>query len=59
MNLGLRQHNVDAENIEYVVCNQGAAEFIGNLNLFPKATHIVGCQIIQGNQEIMHQFKQV
>ena len=44
------------DSIEYVVCTDGHIENIGNLNLFPKATFIVGFSIVREDTEILHDF---
>ncbi|KMQ89562.1 metallo-beta-lactamase domain-containing protein 1-like protein [Lasius niger] len=44
----LAQHNIEPENIDYVVCTHSHADHIGNNNLFTNATHIVGLSVQQG-----------
>ncbi len=56
---GLSDQGVRPEDIEYVVCPTSHVENLGNLNLFPNATHIVGYDIMRGDQYILHDFSQV
>lgn len=45
--LALAQHDVEPENIDYVVCTHSHADHIGNNNLFTNAIHIVGLSVQQ------------
>ena len=56
---GLQEHGVTPDEVEYVVCTHGIIENIGNLNLFPSATHIVGYDIVKDDRRILHDFTQV
>ena len=53
---GLEQNGLSEDAIEYVVCTDGHVENIGNLNLFPKATFIVGFSVAKDSCQIMHDF---
>ncbi|KAL6424306.1 hypothetical protein ACFW04_009843 [Cataglyphis niger] len=44
----LAQHNIEPENIDYVVCTHSHADHLGNNNLFTDATHIIGLSVQQG-----------
>nr|XP_012225120.1 PREDICTED: metallo-beta-lactamase domain-containing protein 1 [Linepithema humile]XP_012225121.1 PREDICTED: metallo-beta-lactamase domain-containing protein 1 [Linepithema humile] len=44
----LAQHNIQATDINYVVCTHSHADHIGNNNLFTNAEHIVGLSVQRG-----------
>jgi glyoxylase-like metal-dependent hydrolase (beta-lactamase superfamily II) len=46
----LTQHGLRREDIEYVVCTHGHSDHIGNNNLFPHATFIVGYDLSRGDE---------
>ncbi|XP_015110406.1 metallo-beta-lactamase domain-containing protein 1 [Diachasma alloeum] len=45
----LARHDVEPEDIDFVVCTHGHADHIGNNNLFLKAEHIVGSCVHKGS----------
>jgi len=53
---GLSDAGVPPEAVQYVVCPYGHVETTGNLNLFPKATLIVGYSVMKGDTHILHNF---
>lgn len=52
--------NVRPDNIDYVVCTHGHSDHVGNLHLFRRATHIIGCDIQtpegHGQEFLCHDF---
>ncbi|XP_072763161.1 metallo-beta-lactamase domain-containing protein 1 isoform X2 [Anoplolepis gracilipes] len=44
----LAEHDIEPENIDYVVCTHSHTDHIGNNNLFTNAIHIVGLVVQQG-----------
>ncbi|XP_074657754.1 metallo-beta-lactamase domain-containing protein 1-like isoform X2 [Tubulanus polymorphus] len=54
---GLRKHGLTPDEMHYVVGTHGHSDHIGNLNLFKKATQIVGYDICQGDNYLMHDFR--
>lgn len=57
--LALAQNGVNAEEIDYIIGTHGHSDHIGNLNLFPKATHIICYDINKGNIYHCHPFHEV
>ncbi|CAH1781991.1 unnamed protein product [Owenia fusiformis] len=55
---GLARHELTADDVHYVVCTHGHSDHVGNLNLFPNATFIVGHDISKGDEYQLHDFKQ-
>lgn len=53
---GLDRHGIKPEKINYVVCCQGTSDFVGNVNLFTNAIHIVCYDICSGDRYQLHQF---
>lgn len=53
---GLRQRNLNCDDINYVVCTHGHSDHVGNLNLFVKALHIVGWSIAREDTYTLHPF---
>lgn len=52
--------NLRPDDIDYVICTHGHSDHIGNLHLFRRATHIIGCDIQtpegQGQEFLCHDF---
>ncbi|KAH9370905.1 hypothetical protein HPB48_019730 [Haemaphysalis longicornis] len=46
---GLEKLGVSCDEINYVVCTHGHSDHIGNLNLFQRATHIIGTTVSSGD----------
>ncbi|KAK8778856.1 hypothetical protein V5799_019806 [Amblyomma americanum] len=46
---GLTKLGVSCDEINYVVCTHGHSDHIGNLNLFQRATHIIGTTVSSGD----------
>lgn len=42
---GLQNHGLKPEDVNYVICTHGHVDHVGNLSLFPNATHIVSNDI--------------
>lgn len=55
----LEQQNLNPDDITHVVCTHGHSDHIGNLNLFLKATHIVGQSISHGTKYFIHSFDKI
>uniref|UniRef100_T1JM42 Metallo-beta-lactamase domain-containing protein 1 n=1 Tax=Strigamia maritima TaxID=126957 RepID=T1JM42_STRMM len=53
----LQKHELKCEDIAYVVCTHGHTDHIGNLNLFTKATHIIGYSVCHEDQYYIHPFE--
>ncbi|XP_071949472.1 metallo-beta-lactamase domain-containing protein 1-like [Antedon mediterranea] len=53
---GLSTHNLEPDQIQYVVCTHGHCDHVGNLNLFLKATQIVGFDICIEDKYVDHPF---
>ena len=53
---GLDRLMLKPENIQYCIGTHGHTDHIGNLNLFPHATHIVGHIISEKNKYWTHPF---
>lgn len=53
----LKQQGLSCNDIQYVVCTHGHVDHVGNLNLFTKATQIVGYSVCQGDQYYIHPFE--
>lgn len=45
----LEKLGVSCDEINYVVCTHGHSDHIGNLNLFQRATHIIGTTVSSGD----------
>lgn len=45
----LSKLKVNLDDVDYVVCTHGHVDHVGNLNLFPKAVHIVGYDICKND----------
>ncbi|XP_049881073.1 metallo-beta-lactamase domain-containing protein 1 [Pectinophora gossypiella] len=52
----LKEHDLNPEDIHYVVSTHGHSDHIGNNNLFLNAKHIVGFSISFRNKYYMHPF---
>ncbi|XP_023949047.2 metallo-beta-lactamase domain-containing protein 1 isoform X1 [Bicyclus anynana] len=55
---GLKQNNVTADDINYVVSTHGHSDHIGNNNIFLKAKHIVGFSISFKDSYYIHPFQE-
>nr|CDS28123.1 metallo beta lactamase domain containing protein [Hymenolepis microstoma] len=44
----LAEHNLNSQDINYVICSHGHVDHVGNLHDFPNATIIVGTDILNG-----------
>ncbi|KAL6267258.1 metallo-beta-lactamase domain-containing protein 1 [Pogonomyrmex barbatus] len=53
----LAQHNIQPNDIDYVVCTHSHSDHIGNNNLFTNAEHIVGLTVQRGT--IFHENPQI
>ncbi|XP_019645509.1 PREDICTED: metallo-beta-lactamase domain-containing protein 1-like isoform X1 [Branchiostoma belcheri] len=54
----LSSHGLTPRDVQYVVCTHGHVDHVGNLNLFPDATHIVSFDICKGDVYTDHPFRQ-
>ncbi len=45
----LKENNLQAKDIDFVICTHSDIDHIGNLNLFPNATFIGGSDVYQGD----------
>ena len=55
----LKEHGLEAGNIDYVIGTHGHSDHIGNLNLFPVATFIVCYDICKGDEYFDNKFAEV
>ncbi|XP_013772181.1 metallo-beta-lactamase domain-containing protein 1-like [Limulus polyphemus] len=53
----LKRNGIKCENVHYVVCTHGHSDHIGNLNLFQRATQIVGMSVSSGDVYQLHPFE--
>ncbi|XP_013382854.1 metallo-beta-lactamase domain-containing protein 1-like [Lingula anatina] len=53
----LQQHCLTPSDIDYLVATHGHGDHVGNLNLFTKATHIIGTEINKEDAYTFHHFK--
>ncbi|XP_071482065.1 metallo-beta-lactamase domain-containing protein 1-like [Diadema antillarum] len=54
----LTKAGVGVDDISHVIGTHGHSDHIGNLNLFPGATHIVGWDICHGDHYTSHSFSE-
>lgn len=54
----LAKHGLKSEDIDFVICSHGHVDHIGNLNQFPKATIIVGTEIMRHDGIVEHNFSE-
>ncbi|XP_075597661.1 metallo-beta-lactamase domain-containing protein 1, partial [Balearica regulorum gibbericeps] len=45
---GLSERGVSPRDVTHVVCTHGHSDHVGNVNLFPEATLVVGCDVSRG-----------
>lgn len=57
--LGLSKLGVSCDEVNYVVCTHGHSDHVGNLNLFQRATHIVGSSVSNGDVYQLDAFEKV
>lgn len=55
--LALQQNGVKLDDINWVISTHGHSDHIGNNNLFPKATQIVGNSLSKGETYYLHDFE--
>lgn len=53
----LLRNGVKCDDVDYVICTHGHIDHVGNLNLFTKATHIVGFSVCHGDKFYIHPFE--
>jgi len=53
----LQKHGLKCDDIHYVVCTHGHVDHIGNLNLFTRATHILGFSVCYRDEFYIHPFE--
>ncbi|KAK7090572.1 metallo-beta-lactamase domain-containing protein 1-like isoform X1 [Littorina saxatilis] len=49
---------VEAKDVNFSVCTSGGADKVGNLNLFPEATHIVASGVCRQGSYFQHGFQE-
>ena len=55
----LRSSSLEPGDINFSVCTSGSADKVGNLNLFPDATHIVSSGVCRQGSHFLHGFQEV
>ena len=59
LHAALSLNGLETDKIDFIIGTHVHSDHIGNLNLFPRATHIVCYDINKGNVYYQHPFKEV
>lgn len=56
---GLARSGLLPDDVSFAICTSGQAGKVGNLNLFPKAMHVVASEVVRGTSYFLHRFREV